>query len=50
MLAVQPAGVCLGMLRREPRLAERLPPAGYVELLHAMQRDAARHDALDALI
>jgi hypothetical protein len=44
MLAVQPAGVCLGMLRREPRLAERLPPAGYVELLRAMQREMERYN------
>ena len=40
MLCAQPASVCLGVLRGTPHLASRLPPCGYVELLHAVQRDA----------
>ena len=42
MLLAQPASVCLGVLRRQPSLASRLPPSGYVELLHAVRREAAK--------
>ena len=41
MLGSQPAVVCLGVLRAQPALAERLPPCAYVELLHAVQRATA---------
>ena len=41
MLSAQPPSVCLGLLRRQPSLAARLPPRGYVELLHAVRREAA---------
>ena len=39
MLASQPASVCLGVLRREPRLADAMPPMGYVELLRALHQE-----------
>ena len=38
MLTAQPPAVCLGVLRAQPSLAACLPPCGYVELLHAVQR------------
>ena len=42
MSETQPASVCLGVLRRQPQLAQRLPPQGYVELMHAVKREAER--------
>ena len=39
MLGSQSPTVCLGVLRRQPVLADRLPPRGYVELMHAVQRE-----------
>ena len=45
MLAVQPASLCLGALRQQPSLADRLPPEGYVELLYAIKREAERDTA-----
>lgn len=38
MLGAQPPAICLGVLRAQPALATCLPPCGYVELLHAVQR------------
>ena len=40
MLVAQPPSVCLGVLRRQPRLADGLPPEGYLELLQAVRREA----------
>ena len=45
MLATQPASVCLGILRREPALADGLPPRGYVELLQAVRSESTEEGA-----
>ena len=40
MLSAQPAAVCLGVLRGQPALVDRLPPRGYMELLRAVQQQS----------
>jgi len=40
MLSAQPAAVCLGVLRGQPALVDRLPPRGYTELLRAVQQQS----------
>ena len=49
MLKAQAATVCLGVLRGAPRLAEALPPRGYVELLRAVAREHSRGAVVGAV-
>jgi hypothetical protein len=49
MLKAQAATVCLGVLRGAPRLAEALPPRGYVELLRAVAREHSRGAVVGAI-
>ena len=49
MLKAQAATVCLGVLRGAPRLAEALPPRGYVELLRAVAREHSKGAVVGAV-